>query len=105
MNLLHRVTVALRTVIGVPNRGGAMPSRRGVRRTRHRAAAVVLGTGPEPKRGKARLPRARRRRVLTLDPLESKTAPSAGLVPTAGISPAAEVASHALTGRLARLAR
>jgi hypothetical protein len=36
--------------------------------------------------------------------LESKTAPSAGLVPTAGISPAAEVASHVSTGRLAQLA-
>jgi hypothetical protein len=65
----------------------------------------VLGSGPEPKRGKARLPRARRRRLITLDPLESKIVPSAGLVPTAGISPAAEVASHVSTGRLARLAK
>ena len=63
----------------------------------------VLGTGP--KRGKARLPRARRRGFLTFDSLESKTAPSAGLVPTAGISPAAEVASHVSPGRLARLAQ
>jgi hypothetical protein len=65
----------------------------------------VLGTGPEPERGKARLPRARRRRLLTIDPLESRTAPSAGLVPTAGISPAVEVASQVSTGRPARLAR
>jgi hypothetical protein len=86
MGLIHRVTVALRTVIGVANRGGAMPSRRGVRRTRHHAAAVVLETLEE--------------RALL-----SASSPSAGLVPTAGISPAAEVASHVSTGRLARLAK
>src|SRR4051812_29852841 len=105
MGLIHRVTVALRTVIGVANRGGAMPVRRGVRRTRHHAASVVLGTGPEPERGKARWPRSRRPRLLALDTLESKIALSAGLVPIAGISPAAEVASHASTGRPARLAK
>ena len=42
MGPLHRVAVAFRTVLGVANRGGAMPSRRGVRRTRGHAAAVVL---------------------------------------------------------------
>ena len=86
MGLIHRVTVALRTVIGVANRGVAMPSRRGVRRTRHHAAAVVLET-------------------LEDRALLSASSPSAGLVPTAGISPAAEVASQVSTGRPARLAK
>ena len=42
MGPLHRVAVALRTALGVANRGVAMPSRRGVRRTRRHAVAVVL---------------------------------------------------------------
>ena len=86
MGPLQRVTVALRTVIGVANRGIAMPSRRGVRRTRHHAAAVVLET-------------------LEDRTLLSASSSSAGLVPTAGISPAAEVASQVSTGRPARLAK
>ena len=65
----------------------------------------VLGSGFEPERGETRSPRARRRRLLTLEPLESKTVPSAGLVATAGISPAAEVASHVSTPRQLRLAK
>src|SRR4051812_16317499 len=65
----------------------------------------VLGSGFEPERGETRSPRARRRRILTLESLESKTVPSAGLVATAGISPAAEVASHVSTPRQPRLAR
>ena len=44
MGPLHRVAVALRTVLGVATRGVAMPSRRSVRRTRRHAAAVVLET-------------------------------------------------------------
>jgi hypothetical protein len=44
MGRLHRFAVALRTALGVATLGGALPSRRGVRRTPHHAAAVVPET-------------------------------------------------------------